>query len=140
MATIQQVLVASGLFIFIMVGSVLAFTEFHREYGFTPDSNYFGNATNSTQDIDEIENITLQVQERFDDSDVSQSNLDTSVTGGLNAIKKVGGMNKIVMRLVNVSLKTLGIPTWMQILGTSLLFITITLAILSAFLGRVTER
>ncbi len=138
-ATVQQIFIASILFITMFVGMIITYGEFIVEYDLTPNDLYFGNESPDESSIAQAYNISKDITSKFQESKGDQSNLDTSIVGGLNSIKLALKMFDLVKKIINHIAIVLSIPIWIVNAALFGILITITLAVVAAFLGRRTD-
>lgn len=139
MATLQQVMIGGLLFITVFTGLIITFTDFVTTYDLTPDENYFTSNYQNATDIEQIYNLTKEMQSKSEEHKGDQENLDTSVIGSLNAIKKVINIFDLVKKSINFIAITLHFPIWMVNSILAGILITVVLAVYAAFLGRRTD-
>src|SRR3990167_747212 len=142
MATVQQFMIASIIFVTVFAGLIIVYSGedgFTDVYGLTAADRYFGADQRNTSQIEQAYNISKDITSKFDSSKSDQSNLDTSIVGGLNAIKQTVGMFDIVKKVINSIDIMIGIPTWLLNAILFAVLITVSLAVISAFLGRRTD-
>lgn len=139
MANVLQVMIASLLFITVFGGLVITHTDFAETYEFENNEDYFGEGSGNAEDVDLAYNLSREISSKFREDASDESNLDTSVVGGLNAIRLGLDIVDVVKKTLNFIALRLQIPAWIVNASLFVVIMGTTLAIIAAFLGRRTS-
>ena len=136
MASIQKIVVGGIIFIALIFTLTLAIQDITTVYEIPKSEIYFGNDTNSSKSIEKAFNITKEITESFDTSNIEQDNLDTVIVTGFNSIRTTLKIFPAVVQIFRYYASVLGIPTIILSIGVFILLFTISLSILLTILGR----
>src|SRR3990167_2635512 len=129
MANIQIGIVAGLLFVAFFGSMMGIFLEQSSTYGVPLNSVYFDQDTINNSGINQFQNLSVDITEEFESSDnTDKSNVDASIVGGFNALKKSLVIAPIVRGVLDDIFISLKIPKIIITVVITIIVLTVALA------------
>ncbi len=136
MVQTSHMVVGAIIFMIIFTGGMFAFDDITDKYGLTPDTLYSNSSEFDKQD--DIHNLSVDVSNRLDETQLDTDNINANLGGSVTAIKAsfsmIGILKAVIMGIFNI----LQVPAYIAAGISAILIFVFTFSIISSLLGRRT--
>lgn len=136
MVQLSHMVVGGIIFLMIFTGGMLAFDDITDKYGLTPDPLY--SDSSEFDKTDDISNLSVDVSNRLDQTQLDTDNINANLGGSVTAIKASFSMIAILKAVIIGIFNILQVPAYIAAGVSAILIFVFTYSIISSLLGRRT--